>query len=543
MKKIILCALMVVTGFMVRAQKLSIIPRPVSEKVLSGSFIISPDTHIVFSNNTSLSAAFLNNYLDSFYHFKIKRSAAVKGNNRIILKLSARFPDTTIGAYRLNCENGKIVISSHNAQGVFYGIQTLIQLLPTSSHSSNSLVIPNVAISDAPRFGYRGMMLDVGRHFMPVGFVKQFIDYMALHKMNTFHWHLTEDQGWRIEIKRYPRLTQVGGWREGTVSGKYPHWTQTDHIKTGGFYTQEEIKAVVKYAAERYITIIPEIDMPGHSSAAIAAYPALSCFPDSSTSTRGLNWSGPTKGKLVQQTWGVFKDVYAPTPYTFHFLENVLDEVMALFPSKYIHIGGDECPKIYWKQSAYCQNLIKEKGLKNEEGLQSYFISTIEKYLNSKGRQIIGWDEILEGGLAPNATVQSWRGEQGGINAAKLHHKVIMSPSGYLYLPHPQMLKEDSITAGGYLPIKKVYNYDPVGKMDSATQHYVIGAESCLWTEYMKTPAKVEYMLFPRMAAVSEVLWTSQHLKDYASFLLRLNDQINRYKFWDINYCRKYTVE
>ncbi len=543
MKKIILFCLFVFPFLMASAQQVGIIPRPLSENLLSGSFTISPKTHIVFDKDTRLSAAFFNNYLDSFYHFSIKKSDNVKSGNTIVLKIVPNFSDTTIGAYALNCENNKIVISSHNPEGIFYGIQTLIQLLPISSTVSKTLLIQNVVVKDAPRFGYRGMMLDVGRHFMPIGFVKQFIDYMALHKMNTFHWHLTEDQGWRIEIKKYPRLTEVGAWRDGTVTGKYPHWTETDHIKTGGFYTQEQIKEVVKYAAARYITIIPEIDMPGHSSAAIAAYPELSCFPDSSTNTSGLNWSGPTKGKLVQQTWGVFKDVYAPTPYTFHFIENVLDEVMALFPSKYIHIGGDECPKIYWKESAYCQKLIKEKGLKNEEGLQSYFISTIEKYLNSKGRKIIGWDEILEGGLAPNATVQSWRGEQGGVKAAQLHHNVIMSPTGFLYLPHPQILNDDSLTAGGYLPIKKVYNYDPVGKMDAASQKYVIGAESCLWTEYMKTPAKVEYMLFPRMAAVSEVLWTSPNLKDYSNFLIRLNDQINRYKFWNINYCKKFTVE
>jgi hexosaminidase len=294
----------------------------------------------------------------------------------------------------------------------------------------------------------------------------------------------------------------------------------------------------VKYAADRYITIIPEIEMPGHSSAAIAAYPQLSCFPNENTAiAKGVTWCGDSTGKQVQQSWGVYPDVFAPTDYTFKFLENVLDEVMQLFPSKYIHIGGDECPKEYWKRSAFCQQLIKDSGLKNEEGLQSYFIHKIERYLNSKGHSIIGWDEILEGGLAPNATVMSWRGEAGGIAAAQQHHKVIMTPTTYVYFDYSQSKHEDSLTIGGYLPVQTVYNYEPLTpKLTPEEQKYIIGAQANLWTEYVSNPAKVEYMLFPRLDALSEVLWTPADEKDWNGFKDRLQQQYKRYEFLHINY-------
>lgn len=544
-KYVFFFALILFTNTIIYGQDISIIPEPLSVRTLNGSFAVSAQTHLTSDKAAALSGEYLNNYLDTYYHFKVKRSGNSNSDNTITLKIDTNFPDTTLGAYNLSSENNRVLITAKTQEGIFYGVQTLIQLLPVPGKqaASNVLQIPNIRVEDAPRFAYRGMMLDVGRHFMPVSFVKKFIDYLALHKMNNFHWHLTEDQGWRIEIKKYPRLTEVGGWRNGTIKGRHPQSKENDYTKTGGYYTQKEIKEVVQYASERYITIIPEIEMPGHSSAAIAAYPQLSCFPDSATNTGTINWSGKTTGKLVQQDWGVFKDVYAPTPYTFNFIKDVLDEVMALFPSKYIHIGGDECPKIYWKQSPYCQNLIKKEGLKNEEELQSYFISKIEKYLNSKDREIIGWDEILEGGLAPNATVQSWRGEQGGIKAAKMQHKVIMSPMFPLYLTRSQIKPDDSLTVGGYLPISKVYAYDPLGNLNSTSKKYVIGAEGCLWTEYMKSPAKVEYMLFPRLAALSEVFWTTPKNKNYDNFVHRLTTQVDRYKLWKINYCIKYTTE
>jgi hexosaminidase len=381
------------------------------------------------------------------------------------------------------------------------------------------------------------MHLDVSRHFFSVDLVKKYIDYLAYHKFNTFHWHLTDDQGWRIEIKKYPLLTSVGGYRNGTIIGRYPG-KGNDSLYYGGFYTQQQIKEVIKYAADRYITVIPEIEMPGHSSAAIAAYPQLSCFPNESTKILATTpWAANRNGKQVQQTWGVFEDVYCPSEYTFNFLENVLDEVMQLFPSKYIHIGGDECPKANWKRSEFCQQLIKEKKLKDEHGLQSYFIQRIEKYVNSKGRKIIGWDEILEGGLAPNATVMSWRGEDGGIAAAREKHDVVMTPQAYCYFDHSQTKNEDSVTIGGYLPIEKVYAYDPVPKELSAEQSkYILGAQGNVWTEYIGNKQKLEYMIFPRMSALSEALWSRKEKKEWKDFERRIPALYDRFKMWGANY-------
>ena len=437
--------------------------------------------------------------------------------------------------YTLNITNQSIDISGDSYQGTFYGIQTLIQLLPVEK--STSLTIQGASIEDYPRFAYRGLMLDAGRHFFPVDFVKQYIDFIALHKMNTFHWHLTEDQGWRIEIKKYPRLTQVGGCRNGTIIGHHPG-KGNDNTKDCGYYTQEQIKDIVQYAADRFVTVIPELELPGHSSAAIAAYPQLSCFPDEPTPVaKGVTWNGPQTGKQVQQSWGVYSDVFCPSEYTFQFLEDVIDELVQLFPSKYIHIGGDESPKDAWKRSAFCQNLIKEKGLKNEHQLQSYFIQRIEKYVNSKGRSIIGWDEILEGGLAPNATVMSWRGEQGGIDAAKQHHDVIMTPTTYVYFDYSQSKKEDSLTIGGYLPLEVVYKYNPIpAKLSAEEAVYIKGAQSNVWSEYLSNGKKVEYMIFPRLTALSEVLWSSPEHKNWDDFKTRLQVQFKRYVLWKVSY-------
>src|SRR5215218_9185191 len=328
-------------------------------------------------------------------------------------------------------------------------------------------------------------MLDAGRHFFPVSFVKKYIDFIALHKMNYFHWHLTEDQGWRIEIKKYPLLTQKGGYRNGTIIGRYPG-TGNDETGYGGFYTQEEVKDVVQYALDRHITVIPEIEMPGHSSAAIAAYPWLSCFPEKPTKTTGpiAAASQQAGGKIVQETWGVFDDVYcAGKDSTFQFLQDVLDEVLPLFLSTYVHIGGDECPKNNWKKCPRCQARMKKEGLKDEHELQSYFIQRMEKYINEKGRTIIGWDEILEGGLAPNAMVMSWRGEAGGIAAAKQNHYVIMTPGNFVYFDHAQSQKEDSVTIGNYTPLDEVYAYNPIPKELNANQaKYILGSQANVWT-------------------------------------------------------------
>ncbi|GAA4304932.1 hypothetical protein GCM10023143_09740 [Compostibacter hankyongensis] len=518
----------------------SIIPAPVKVEKQAGHFTINPSTMLVMSGTgLEKSIRFFNAYLQKYYGFQLqvkdlsKNGEDIPASNVVVLnyeKIEYKIP----GAYNMEVTGDKVNINGDNEEGVFYGMQTLIQLLPPDR--SQSLKIPAVKITDHPRFAYRGMMLDCGRHFFDTAFVKQFIDYLALQKMNTFHWHLTEDQGWRIEIKKYPRLTEVGAWRNGTIIGHHPG-DGNDKTRSGGFYTQEQIKDIVRYAADRYITIIPEIEMPGHSSAAIAAYPQLSCFPNESTKIGKTPWNGPRTGKQVQQTWGVFQDVYAPTEYTFTFLENVLDEVIQLFPSKYIHIGGDECPKDNWKRSAFCQKLIREKGLKNEEGLQSYFVQRIEKYLNSKGREIIGWDEILEGGLAPNATVMSWRGEKGGIEAAKQHHDVVMSPTTYCYLDYYQSDNHDSLSIGGNLPLEKVYSYEPFPKELTADEaQYIKGVQANLWTEYIAWPSKVEYMLFPRAAALAEIAWSPKEKKNFNDFTDRLKTQYARYRLWGTSY-------
>jgi len=537
MKKLMIFVFVCLTT-LCSSQSLNIIPQPLKAEVKQGNITITPDTKIIISApGVEKSAAFLNNYLKKFYGFELK-TAKKKAGNAIDLSLTHASNNAIPGAYDMTISGDNISINGNDEEGVFYGVQTLIQLLP--AEKSNNLAVQQCSIKDAPRFAYRGMMLDCGRHFFPVEFVKQYIDFLALHKLNTFHWHLTEDQGWRIEIKKYPKLTQVGACRNGTIIGHHPG-SGNDNTKYCGYYTQAQVKDIVKYAADRYITIIPEIEMPGHASAAIAAYPQLSCFPDSPAPiAKGVKWSGDSTGKQVQQSWGVYPDVFAPTDYTFKFLEDVLDEVMQLFPSKYIHIGGDECPKDYWKRSEFCQNLIKEKGLKDEHGLQSYFIGTIEKYLNSKGRQIIGWDEILEGGLAPNATVMSWRGEAGGIEAAKQHHNVIMTPTTYVYFDYSQTKHEDSLTIGGYLPLETVYNYEPFSpKLASEEQQYIKGVQANLWSEYVKDGEKVEYMVFPRMEALCEIAWSSKDKKSWQDFQQRLQAQYKRYDLWQVKYNTK----
>ena len=520
-----------------RSQELAIIPKPVHSQWGTGSFSLNRNTVLVLtSEEQGRSASFLNEYLQQCYGFRLKTTQAPQ-NGAITLSTTPSSASAREGRYVLEVTASGIRIEGDTYQGTFYGIQTLIQLLPTEV--SGDLAIPVVSIEDYPRFGYRGLMLDVGRHFFSVDFIKRYLDFIALHKMNTFHWHLTDDQGWRIEIKKYPLLTQTGGCRNGTIIGHHPG-TGNDNTPHCGYYTQDQVRDIVKYAADRFITVIPEIEMPGHSSAAIAAYPGLSCFPEEPTEiAKGVVWAGTSSGKQVQQSWGVYRDVYCPSDYTFGFLQDVLDEVMALFPSKYIHIGGDECPKDFWKKSPFCQSLIKARGLKDEHGLQSYFIQTMEKYINSKGRSIIGWDEILEGGLAPNATVMSWRGEEGGIDAARQNHDVVMTPGKYVYLDHPQTKKEDSLTIGGYLPLETVYNYEPIPSVLTPEEgKHVLGAQGNVWTEYMANPAKVEYMLFPRLSALSEVLWSEKETRNYDQFLQRLQTQYKRYQLWKVTFNR-----
>jgi len=433
-----------------------------------------------------------------------------------------------IEGYSLEITPSNIEIKAKLPQGAFYAVQSLRQLLPASfengTFKEKEVSIQCLKIEDKPQFKYRGMHLDVGRHLFPVDFIKKYIDPIAMLKMNTFHWHLTEDQGWRIEIKKYPKLQEVAAYRNKTLIGHYsyqPH--QFDGKRYGGFYTQEQIKDIVAYAQERQVTIIPEIELPGHSRAAIAAYPELGC-------------TGEQIG--VATKWGIFEDIYCPKETTFTFLEDVLDEVMALFPGKYIHIGGDEAPKTRWKNCNHCQQLIKKEALKDEHELQSYFISRIEKYINSKGKQIIGWDEILEGGLAPNATVMSWRGTSGAIEAVKQLHDVILTPGSHCYFDHYQSNNENEpLAIGGLLQLEKVYSFNPIPEeLTEEEKQYVLGAQGNVWTEYMPNSKKVEYMVFPRMLAMSEVVWSKVENKDYEEFVTRLEQFHNRLEALDINY-------
>ena len=511
-----------------------IIPKPEKLTIAKGRFLLSTHTKIICTKSLAQEAAYLSNMLSSHLGFDLTMdsSATTKGN--IVLKLDSTIENTE--GYKLSVEYDAIVISGKTTAGIFYGIQSLRQLLPVEIenkvNNTEELTIPAVEIIDSPRYAYRGMHLDVGRHFFPVTSVKKYIDLIAMHKMNTFHWHLTEDQGWRIEIKKYPKLTEVGGFRKGTAIGlagtKNAPYTYDD-VPYGGFYTQEEIKEVVAYAGARHITVIPEIELPGHSLAALAAYPEF----------------GNTKRPYeVAKRWGIFSEIYAPTEETFGFLEDILNEVMSLFPSKFIHIGGDEVLKKEWEGSAYAQKVIKREGLKNEHELQSYFIRRIEKFLNSKGRNIIGWDEILEGGLAPNATVMSWRGVEGGIAAAKQHHSVIMTPGTHCYFDYYQVgeeeQKKEALTGSKrHTTVEKVYSYEPTpSALTPEERKYILGAQGNVWTEYMPTWELVEYNVLPRMTALSEVVWSSKKNRDWKDFHGRLQHIVKRYDALGYTYAK-----
>jgi hexosaminidase len=522
MKKFLSCILLATMAIPALAQQdanMGIIPAPVSVQKSSGNFVLDKTVVMVAAQpETSKAADLLNAYIAAQGGFALREAKSVSGKEKSIVL-------TTDGADQLPEEGYKISVTANKIQvtgkgaGLFYGVQSAMQMIPAKS--GETFIVQAAEINDYPRFKYRGMHLDVARHYFPVSFIKKFIDMMSQYKLNNFHWHLTDDQGWRIEIKKYPKLTSVGATRNGTVIGHYPG-VANDNLEYKGYYTQDEVKEVVAYAATKYINVVPEIEMPGHASAAIAAYPELSCFPDRDTPIDAKTpWAGSRKGKQVQQTWGVFQDVFVPTENTFKFLENVLVEVIALFPSKYIHVGGDECPKDYWKESAFCQKFIKDNNLKDEHGLQSYFIQRMEKFVNSKGRSIIGWDEILEGGLAPNATVMSWRGVEGGIASAQQKHDVMMTPStNGLYLDHAQSKSGDEPTnIGGVAPYSKIYGYDPIPDVLTADERkYIIGVQANLWTEYIKTPAKVEYHILPRMFALAEIAWTPLDRKDLKNF-------------------------
>ncbi|HEY8559366.1 MAG TPA: family 20 glycosylhydrolase [Pyrinomonadaceae bacterium] len=503
---------------------LNIIPQPKSATRLKGEFKFDLKTKIVATDEAGRkSAGVLNDLLMKNYGFKLEFTAKEQKKNAIVF-MAQGFPVDKLPAegYGLNVTpNGILITGSETGQ--FYALQTLMQLLPVNFKGETRL--PAIDISDEPRFSYRGMHLDVTRHFFPVEFLKKYIDLMAQYKFNQFHWHLTDDQGWRIEIKKYPKLTEIGSKRPETQLEKNRDPYVGDQVPVEGFYTQEQIRDVVAYAKARRINVIPEIELPGHSSAALAAYPELGCKEN--------------YDYKVKTTWGIFREVYCPTETTFKFLENVLEETIALFPdSPYIHIGGDEVLKDHWKESQFVQELKAKENLKDEHEVQSYFIRRMEKFINSKGKKIIGWDEILEGGLAPNATVMSWRGEKGGIDAARSKHDVVMTPNDYLYFDYNQGdVRTEPINIGNYVPLEKVYSYDPHSKeLTEDEKKYVLGAQANLWTEYVKTPDKVEYMVFPRMLALAEVVWSPLEKKDFADFRSRLAAHFPRLDKQNVNY-------
>lgn len=520
----------------------SIIPEPVSMTTGDGNFSLTSETPIVISEDSPELRHVAEYLSDRLYTANWKYTEVTTqqspSDSSIVLAIDPEASPDHEEGYALSVTPGRVKITAKTAHGLFYGVQSLLQLLPPEiNYEDPSFVpdnfawtIPAVEVTDYPRYEYRGMHLDVARHFFPVEFVKKYIDLMAMHKLNRFHWHLTEDQGWRIEIKQYPRLTEVGAWRDSTLIGHYGTG-KYDGIRYGGFYTQEQIKEIVQYAADRYITVIPEIEMPGHSTAALEAYPELGCEPD--------------KDYNAQTTWGVFEDIYCPSEETFTFLKNVLTEVIELFPSEYIHIGGDEAPKTAWENSELAQQVIEREGLENEHELQSYFIHRIEKFLNSKGRQIIGWDEILEGGLAPNATVMSWRGISGGIEAARQGHDVVMTPTSYVYLDYYQAdPKTEPLAIGGFVPLEKVYNYEPTP--DSLTEEeskFILGAQANIWTEYMHTGRKVEYMAYPRAAALSEVVWSPAEKRNWNNFWGRLQTHFKRLEYRGVHAAEHYRGE
>ncbi|MBQ4279154.1 MAG: family 20 glycosylhydrolase [Rikenellaceae bacterium] len=484
----------------------ALIPEPREIEVLEGSFRLSQSTGLRADKALARTADLLGDYLTATYGLRLKGGAAGKNTIRLVVDRNAGDE-----AYTLRVGEDGVTIAGSPA-GVFYGTQTLRQLI---GQTNDGLAVPYVFITDGPRFGYRGLMLDCGRYFYPVEFVKQYIDLMASYKLNRFHWHLTEDAGWRVEIKKYPELTRIGAWRGSTQRGPDPVRDQ-DRMPHGGFYTQEQIRDVVRYAADRNVTIVPEVDLPGHTMSVLAAYPELSCT------------GGPF---AVPTTWGIKEDVLCiGNERTIAFVEDVLTELAELFPGGLIHIGGDEAPKRRWHECPKCQALIAQKGLKDEHGLQSYFIHHLQRFAASKGREIMGWDEILEGGLAPGATVMSWRGEQGGIEAARHGNPVVMAPNHYFYFDYYQSkdLAAEPFNIWGYVPLDWVYSYEPYGRELTPEQcRNIRGVQANVWCEFIHDEDKVLYMAYPRVLALSEICWTPAAKRDYGGFVRRLPERLH----------------
>jgi hexosaminidase len=515
-----------------------IIPQPKNITFGSRIFVLSQSSKIIIPNQSPELHAIAEQCSTQIHrligiHLQISELNSHNRKNNITITLA----DSALGKedYRLTISKSGILIEGTTPAGIFYGIQSLLQLFPIGK-KSQPIKLPYVQIYDGPRFQWRGMHLDVSRHFLPKEFIKTYLDILAMHKMNVFHWHLTDDQGWRIEIKKYPKLTEIGAWR---VDRESQEWNARDPqlegepATYGGFYTQDEIRAIVKYAADRFITIVPEIEMPAHTTAALAAYPQFSCS--------GGPFKIPPGG-----VWPI-TDIYcAGNDSTFIFLQDILNEIIDMFPGKYIHIGGDEADKSEWKKCPKCQQRMKSEGLNNEDELQSYFMRRIEKFLIDRGRKLIGWDEILEGGLAHEATVMSWRGMDGGIAATRQGHDVVMTPGAYCYLNDYQGKQATEPPAGGgVLPLHRVYSFEPIPPELSADEaKYILGGQGCLWSEYIPSPEHAEYMLLPRLAAIAEVLWSPRESREWSGFIERLEKMMEQYHSLNYNFAKSmYTVD
>jgi len=517
--------------------KITIVPAPSRVVPGEGTFVLTPETALVATGPAAEVAGLFAAQIAPATGFTLPVVAAgvADGQSGITFALDESLAHLGAEGYRLTVTPSGVTAYAAQPAGLFYAAQSLRQLLPPEVFSSTPVegvawTLPCVEIEDVPRFGWRGAMLDVCRHFMPKDFVLRFIDLLALHKLNVFHWHLTDDQGWRIEVKKYPRLTEVGAWRKETLVGRMQRDEEMvfDDVPHGGFYTQDDIREVVAYAQARHVTVVPEIEMPGHAQAAIAAYPEL-----------GNDVLGEPLD--VRTYWGISENVFNVEESTLAFLQDVLTEVLDLFPSEFIHVGGDEAPKAQWKASPAAQARMQALGLDSEEELQSYFIRRMDAFLTSHGRRLIGWDEILEGGLAENATVMSWRGVQGGVAAVRSGHDVVMAPNTFTYFDYYQAedREKEPLAIGGYIPLEGAYAFEPVCEgIDEAQAHHVLGGQGQLWTEYIPTPEHVEYMAFPRLCALAETVWTPATGKDYADFLTRLEVHLQRLDGMNVHYRR-----
>ncbi len=530
-----IAAVLVIIGCETRGETPALIPAPEHIELRAGEYALDPATRLTVSNPADAElmrlAGLVGAEIRDATGLPVLDGAGETGGIRLTLDEDAAAvapgsdsPLARDESYTLTAAASGIEIRAATHAGLFYGTRTLLQLLPTSPEESEGWTVPALEIRDHPRFVYRGLHLDVGRHFFPPEYIKRYIDLLARHKLNVFHWHLTEDQGWRLEIEAFPRLAEVSAWRAETIVERNFDPYVGDGVPYGGFYTRDEVRDIVAYAAERYVTVIPEIEMPGHSVAVLAAYPELACT------------EGPFE---VSTVWGVKEDIYCPHERTFEFLETVLTEVMELFPSPYIHIGGDEAPKRRWEESPVAQSVIQREGLADEFELQSWFIRRIERFLLQHDRRLIGWDEILEGGLAPQATVMSWRGVAGGIEAARQGHDVVMTPTSHMYFDYYQSRNREGepLAIGGYLPLELVYSYEPVpAELTEEEGRRVLGAQGNVWTEYIKTPEHVDYMAYPRTLALSELTWSPRSARDWADFTERLPAGLARLGALGVNY-------